>query len=643
MERTETEFHEKEATGMNENGIQIKKEEEYSEFLALFSSSCEQEHVPPNCIYIKEEDLVTEELVVKDPEDEEVDVENIDDHLQDGDMKDVQEFPHNVMEPLVQVETQECKQEWDAEEVVESCDTAVGVASCPECGLQLPDGASLSRHVLSHQLQRRLTCALCGQLCSSSVMLMRHLHSAHAVDMPAAGVPPSSASPEDTMAPVRRTKRPYVRRAVPAVTARVRSSGEKQEYQCSQCNKMFHSHYRLETHERMHKEGGLFPCMYCPKCFTRENALKTHLLKHNGEKPFVCTQCGNRFRNKHNLTVHIRLHTGELPHECKICGKRFRIKCSLTVHMLEHAGETPYKCAVCNKGFKTKRCAKVHMRSTHTGERPFVCHLCGKRFAWCGELNKHIKIQHTGVIPPRPYRCRKCFTKFRFKPDYDKHVASCTDLAVPQGALRYECHECGEKFHRRIALRYHLEDAHGATSKAIGQFECEPCGRRFLRKTTLRIHIRRHLEPNAEAENECPYCKLQLHSRGSLERHVRTHTGERPFACPQCNKKFGRNGDLAKHLRTHVDVPTETCDQCGKTFRWRSALYRHIRGMHTVERPHECSLCGSCFAWGNELRKHMRLHTGGNPYPCHLCPRQFPTKRILTNHLLEHTGEVPDD
>ncbi|XP_046982375.1 gastrula zinc finger protein XlCGF57.1-like isoform X4 [Schistocerca americana] len=452
MERTETEFHEKEATGMNENGIQIKKEEEYSEFLALFSSSCEQEHVPPNCIYIKEEDLVTEELVVKDPEDEEVDVENIDDHLQDGDMKDVQEFPHNVMEPLVQVETQECKQEWDAEEVVESCDTAVGVASCPECGLQLPDGASLSRHVLSHQLQRRLTCALCGQLCSSSVMLMRHLHSAHAVDMPAAGVPPSSASPEDTMAPVRRTKRPYVRRAVPAVTARVRSSGEKQEYQCSQCNKMFHSHYRLETHERMHKEGGLFPCMYCPKCFTRENALKTHLLKHNGEKPFVCTQCGNRFRNKHNLTVHIRLHTGELPHECKICGKRFRIKCSLTVHMLEHAGETPYKCAVCNKGFKTKRCAKVHMRSTHTGERPFVCHLCGKRFAWCGELNKHIKIQHTGVIPPRPYRCRKCFTKFRFKPDYDKHVASCTDLAVPQGALRYECHECGEKFHRRIAL-----------------------------------------------------------------------------------------------------------------------------------------------------------------------------------------------
>ncbi|XP_065163785.1 homeobox protein 9 [Atheta coriaria] len=50
----------------------------------------------------------------------------------------------------------------------------------------------------------------------------------------------------------------------------------------------------------------------------------------------------------------------------------------------------------------------------------------------------------------------------------------------------------------------------------------------------------------------CSICTKGFKDKYSVNVHIRTHTGEKPFACSLCGKSFRQKAHLAKHYQTHI-------------------------------------------------------------------------------------------
>ncbi|PVH77026.1 hypothetical protein DL98DRAFT_464261 [Cadophora sp. DSE1049] len=60
-----------------------------------------------------------------------------------------------------------------------------------------------------------------------------------------------------------------------------------------------------------------------------------------------------------------------------------------------------------------------------------------------------------------------------------------------------------------------------------------------------------------EKERQCPYCPRTFTKEEHLNRHRRSHTGEKPFHCHKCSRKYSRRSVslsdvLSRHLQTHT-------------------------------------------------------------------------------------------
>lgn len=81
------------------------------------------------------------------------------------------------------------------------------------------------------------------------------------------------------------------------------------------------------------------------------------------------------------------------------------------------------------------------------------------------------------------------------------------------------------------------------------------------------------------------------------------------WVCPLC----GRHTETQAKLRNHIEYcrraanPKFQCNVCMKTFAYKKDLEKHIR-THTGEKPYHCSYCSYCFADRSSLVKHRRRY-----------------------------------
>lgn len=78
----------------------------------------------------------------------------------------------------------------------------------------------------------------------------------------------------------------------------------------------------------------------------------------------------------------------------------------------------------------------------------------------------------------------------------------------------------------------------------------------------------------------CPYCEYTTNESTSMKRHIRTHTGEKPFLCPYCPVRTTRKASLLSHMQSHTGEKPYSCNYCSYESRQKSNIARHIKTHH---------------------------------------------------------------
>lgn len=264
-----------------------------------------------------------------------------------------------------------------------------------------------------------------------------------------------------------------------------------------------------------------------------------------------------------------------------------------------------------------KRVMKIKGKEKRLRGPPYRCSICTKSFPNRNRYNYHLK--KTGACPGSPV-----------DPKPHKYVGNryyCIHRdCLPEGQdINVDVHP---QYTNRTQYWKHFAEAHGATVEQ--SYTCTYCSESFPLKEMHDYHIKN----KHERSHTCDYCGNRFSERRTLVKHVRCHTGEKPYACDQCDFRCSSSSSLCQHKRRRHD-PAETgrkhiCEQCGKGFYTRDNLKEHI-ATHSNAKMFSCYICGKGLKNDSCYRRHM-VCVHGLKHTCDLCGKDFSSPVGLKHH-----------
>ena len=180
------------------------------------------------------------------------------------------------------------------------------------------------------------------------------------------------------------------------------------------------------------------------------------------------------------------------------------------------------------------------------------------------------------------------------------------------------CNICGKTLKTENGLKRHLKIHNLKTHK------------RKLNDDIEIIEVTTKATKKKSKMYNCSQCPKKFKHVSNFYRHGQTHSKERIDSYRKHRKSQSQDNLLPTHKTKDKSV---TCDICCKTFCNKDSLTRHMK-IHSGIKPYSCSVCKLEFARGDQLKQHMRAaHLNEKPYKCPYCAMSFKYSIYVKRHL----------
>lgn len=296
---------------------------------------------------------------------------------------------------------------------------------------------------------------------------------------------------------------------------------------------------------------------------------------------------------------------------CKICNQTYDDPSSLYRHMNTHPGVEIWHCEACGKIYSKKQTLQAHRCYTAR------CDLCDKKFRTKQDLETHNKETHIG-----PWKCislgceAEAFTDKLFLRNHylDKHVTFVeTNSGKPWCCKVIKdppLHRCAAWFTTRSSINRHISSLAG-----YKPYSCNICSKQFIEKWQVTAHVKSVHGAHEEFTWSC--CDIFFTSKRKFTHHIRyvcATKGQHARSSRRISKKSDkkkRRASKAHNKGGNMRASRERSPAPPPIYKDISLHYQECLRCHRFgEQRFELVLCNQC-----KQGFHHRCITKGHKAP----------------------------